>query len=105
MTREEEVKEALEEVMDPELGINILDLGLIYEVEVNGSEAEILMTLTSRGCPLSAIFDQMVSEEVEKVNGIEEVNVELTFEPRWTPEEMSEEARNEVGHIPGMQGF
>ena len=105
MPDEDEVRKALEEVIDPELGINILDLGLVYEVKVNDRKAEILMTLTSRGCPLSAVFDQMVSEEVEKVEGIEEVDVELTFEPSWTPEKMSEEARNEVGHIPGMQGF
>jgi metal-sulfur cluster biosynthetic enzyme len=105
MVSEEEVREALREVIDPELGINIIDLGLVYEVEVDDDRVEILMTLTTPGCPFGSIFDEMVRQEVGAVEGVNEVNVELTFEPSWTPEEMTEEARNELGHLPGMEGF
>lgn len=104
---EEKVRDRLREVMDPELDINIVDLGLIYEVEVRDDEVFILMTLTTPGCPLHGIFDEMVKREVGKIEGLEErdVEVELTFEPRWSPEKMSEEAKGELGHLPGMSGF
>jgi metal-sulfur cluster biosynthetic enzyme len=105
LVSEEEVREALREVIDPELGINIVDLGLVYEVEVDDDRVEVLMTLTTPGCPFGSIFDEMVRQEVGAVEGVNEVNVELTFEPSWTPEEMTEEARNELGHLPGMEGF
>lgn len=104
---EERVRDQLEEVMDPELDINIVDLGLIYEIEVGDDEVYILMTLTTPGCPLHGIFDEMVRREVGKLEGVEEreIEVELTFEPRWSPEKMSEDAQGELGHLPGMSGF
>ncbi|WP_414838025.1 metal-sulfur cluster assembly factor [Candidatus Nanosalina sp. VS9-1] len=104
---EEAVREQLKEVMDPELDINIVDLGLIYEIEVRDDEVYILMTLTTPGCPLHGIFDEMVRREVGKLEGLNEseIEVELTFEPRWSPEKISEDARGELGHLPGMQGF
>lgn len=105
MVSEKEVRESLKEVIDPELGINIVDLGLVYEIEVEDDRVEILMTLTTPGCPFGSIFDEMVRQEVGALQGINEVEVELTFEPSWTPEEMTEEARNELGHLPGMEGF
>lgn len=101
------VREQLKEVMDPELNINIVDLGLIYEIEVREDEVYILMTLTTPGCPLHGVFDEMVKREAGNLDGLEEheIEVELTFEPRWTPEEMSDEARDELGHLPGMNSF
>ena len=105
MVTEEEVREALKEVIDPELNINIVDLGLVYEIDVEDDRVEILMTLTTPGCPLSGVFDEMVRQEVGAVEGVNEVEVELTFEPSWTPEKVSEEAKDELGHLPGMQGF
>lgn len=104
---EEKVREQLKEVMDPELNINIVDLGLIYEIEVREDDVFILMTLTTPGCPLHGVFDEMVKREAGNLEGLEEheVEVELTFEPRWSPDEMSEDARGELGHLPGMQGF
>ncbi len=103
----EKVREHLREVMDPELDINIVDLGLIYEVEVREDEVFILMTLTTPGCPLHGVFDEMVKREAGNLEGLEEheIEIELTFEPRWNPEEMSDEARNELGHLPGMNSF
>jgi FeS assembly SUF system protein len=105
MVSEDEVREALKDVIDPELDVNIVDLGLIYEIEVEEDEVDILMTLTTPGCPLSGVFDEMVRQEVGAVEGVNRVDVELTFEPSWTPEKMSDEAKDEVGHLPGMQGF
>lgn len=105
MTDEEEVREQLKQVMDPELNVNIVDLGLIYEIEVDKDDnVEILMTLTTPGCPLHGVFDELVKREVKKLD-VGNIEVELTFEPKWTPEEMSDEARDEIGHIPGMDVF
>jgi metal-sulfur cluster biosynthetic enzyme len=105
MVTEDEVRESLKEVIDPELDVNIVDLGLIYEIEVEDDEVDVLMTLTTPGCPLSGVFDEMVRQEVGAVEGVNKVDVELTFEPSWSPEKMSDKAKNEVGHLPGMQGF
>lgn len=107
MVDEGEVKERLKEVMDPELNVNIYDLGLIYEIEAREDEVDILMTLTTPGCPLHGVFDELVKREVGKIEGLPESNidVELTFEPRWTPDEMSDKARDKLGHVPGMDTF
>jgi metal-sulfur cluster biosynthetic enzyme len=102
----EDVREQLKQVMDPELNINIVDLGLIYEIEVDDhNNVDILMTLTTPGCPLHGVFDELVKREVGKLEEIEDIEVELTFEPRWSPEEMSDEARDQIGHIPGTDAF
>lgn len=102
----EDVREQLKEVIDPELDINIVDLGLIYEVEVDEeNNIDILMTLTTPGCPLHGVFDEMVKKELKNLDEVGEIEVELTFEPRWSPEEMSDEARDEIGNIPGMNVF
>jgi metal-sulfur cluster biosynthetic enzyme len=106
MVEEEEVREQLKQVIDPELDINIVDLGLIYEVEVDDeNNVEILMTLTTPGCPLHSVFDELVKKEVSKIDEVGDIEVELTFEPRWSPEKMSDEARDEIGNIPGMNVF
>lgn len=103
----ERLREQLENVMDPELDVNIVDLGLIREITVKDEEVHVLMTLTTPGCPLHGVFDELVRREAGNLDGLEEneVEVELTFEPRWSPEEMSDEARDELGHLPGMSGF
>jgi metal-sulfur cluster biosynthetic enzyme len=98
----EEVYDQLEEVIDPELEVNIVDLGLVRGVEVGNGDVEVLMTLTTPGCPLAGVFDQIVAKELRKLDEVESVEVELTFEPRWTPEEMSDDARDQLGHVPGL---
>jgi metal-sulfur cluster biosynthetic enzyme len=105
MVTEEDVREQLKEVIDPELDINIVDLGLVYEIEVEDDKADILMTLTTPGCPLHGVFDEMVRQEVGGLEGLNEIDVELTFEPRWSPDKMSDEAKNELGNVPGMEFF
>lgn len=106
MVDEKQVREQLKQVIDPELDINIVDLGLIYEIEVDEEDnVDILMTLTTPGCPLHGVFDELVKREVGKIEEVDEIDVELTFEPRWSPEEMSDDARDEIGNIPGMDVF
>ena len=106
MVNSEKVKEQLKEVIDPELDINIVDLGLIYDVEVDDeNNVDILMTLTTPGCPLHGVFDELMKREIRKLYDISDIDVELTFEPRWTPEEMSDDARDELGNVPGMNVF
>lgn len=94
---EEKVRKALAEVIDPELGVSIIDLGLVYEVKVEKGEAKIEMTLTSPGCPLAGVIDKMVREAVLSLEEIERVDLQLVWDPPWIPEYMSESARAELG--------
>jgi metal-sulfur cluster biosynthetic enzyme len=107
MVEEKQVREKLKQVMDPELDVNIYDLGLIYEIEPKEEGVYILMTLTTPGCPLHGVFDELVKREVGEIEGLREsdIEVELTFEPRWSPDDMSDEARDKIGHVPGMDTF
>ena len=96
--REEEVWEALKEIVDPEVGANIVDLGLVYEVRVdNGNEIYVKMTLTVPGCPLMNILPAQVEERLSQIEGVEKVTVQLTFDPPWTPDRMSKELREMYG--------
>lgn len=99
MITEEAVKAQLKKVMDPELGISIVDVGLIYEVRVEKNKIHVLMTLTTPGCPLAPVIDRMVKESIGELSGVKEENVttELTWDPPWTQDMMSEEARLELG--------
>jgi len=87
---------ALKNVIDPEIGANIVDLGLIYDLKVEGEKVEVLMTLTSLGCPLA---NSLVSEVESKLKeaGFKNVKVTLTFNPPWTPEKMNKELRKRLG--------
>ena len=89
---------ALKKVPDPELGISIVDLGLIYEVKADKKGVvEVLMTLTTMGCPLFDLIRDPVEAELHKIVGVKKVNVNLTFEPPWSVERMSEEAKVRLG--------
>lgn len=90
--------ENLKEVYDPEIPVNIYDLGLIYNVDVDeNSKANIIMTLTAPGCPVADILVDDVQQAAMRVEGVLSVNVELTFDPPWDKSMMSEEARLELG--------
>ena len=94
----EEVTEALKVVTDPEIGINIVDLGLVYDVEVTeDGEAQIIYTLTSAGCPAGAQIDNDIREAASNVPGITSVTSEMTLHPAWGPDKMSELARSALG--------
>lgn len=92
-----QVKNILKQIPDPELGISLWDLGLIYDIKIKGKQVEILMTLTTIGCPLFSQIETSVKEEVGKLPGVENVLIDLTFEPAWTLEKMSKEARIQLG--------
>jgi len=88
----------LKEVYDPEIPVNVYDLGLIYNVDVDeNNNANIIMTLTAPGCPVVDMLVEEITEAARKLDSIENVNVELTFEPPWDRSMMSEEARLELG--------
>ncbi|MEN8117093.1 MAG: iron-sulfur cluster assembly protein [Bacteroidota bacterium] len=88
----------LKEVYDPEIPVNVYDLGLIYNVDVDeNNSANIVMTLTAPGCPVVDILVDDITKAAQSVDGIETVNVDLTFEPPWDKSMMSEEARLELG--------
>lgn len=93
----EEVISILKQIPDPELGVSIWDLGLIYDIKIKGRKVEILMTLTTMGCPLFSQIADPIKDEVEKIGGVESVFIDLTFEPAWTPEKMSKEAKIQLG--------
>ncbi len=92
------VRDALREVLDPELGVNVLDLGLVYGVEVVGGEVRIALTMTSPACPLGELLvDETRAAVLERVPAAQRVEVEIVWDPPWAPEMMSERARRELG--------
>jgi len=94
---EEKVYEALREVYDPEIPVNIVDLGLVYNLAINGGKVDVTMTLTAIGCPVAGEVMTDVQTRVMTVPGVTGCNVDLTFDPPWTTEKMSEDARWELG--------
>ena len=141
MVTKENIIEKLKEVIDPELNVNIVDLGLIYNIKIestsktkshpgvasttigskrsrdsieasslsrmtsdllqndNDVNVDIRMTLTSPGCPLSGIFEEWVMDTVKKIKGVKNVTIDLVWEPAWSPERMSDDAREQLGIV------
>ena len=97
MASKNDVLEALRQVEDPELGMDIVDLGLVYEVEMEGPKAKVLYSLTSMGCPAGPLIAQDIDSAVRQVEGISDVELELTFDPPWTPDKMSDDAKFILG--------
>ncbi len=108
MLTEPDIWQQLRQVMDPELGINIVDLGLIYQVNVGQRQTpegkkplvHIVMTLTTPGCPLAGIFDQLLKDHLRvwpDLDADHDVHIDITFDPPWVPDMMSAEARAELG--------
>ena len=93
----EEIIRNLKEVYDPEMSINVHDLGLIYEININEAHVDIVMTLTSAFCPAADEIIADVKNAVTKVDGVETCDVKVTFEPPFGPDKMSEEARMILG--------
>jgi metal-sulfur cluster biosynthetic enzyme len=94
----DEVQEALTNVIDPELGLDFVELGLIYEVEVEDGEVYVTFTLTSPGCPIGPQVTEQIEEFVEELDGVTGVYPKMVFSPPWTPEMMSEEAKFALGY-------
>jgi metal-sulfur cluster biosynthetic enzyme len=87
----------LESVYDPELGINLVDLGLVYQLEAEEGEVRVEMTLTTPGCPMSDSMPDAVERALLMIPGVSQVSVDLVWEPRWKPEMMTERAKRELG--------
>ena len=93
----EEVREALKDVYDPEIPINVVDLGLIYDIEVDDGDVHINMTLTAPGCPMAMFIAQNAEWRVLEVEGVENVNVQMVFDPPWNFEMITEDGRKLLG--------
>jgi metal-sulfur cluster biosynthetic enzyme len=94
---EKDVRDALKTVKDPELGLDLVVLGLVYDIEVEESTANVIMSLTSPMCPVAGQIVEDATQAVLGVEGVEDANVELTFDPPWTPERISPLIRSSLG--------
>lgn len=91
------VEAALREVIDPELGVNVVDLGLILDVRIDGRHVDVRMTLTTTGCPLHGTITREAEMRVGRVKGVRTVDVQLVWDPPWTPDRMTEEGKRQLG--------
>src|SRR3954466_1977944 len=98
MTTVDDVEVALTNVIDPELGLDFVELGLIYGIEVDGSNVHVTFTLTSPGCPIGPQVSEQIEEFVTELDGVESVESVMTFTPPWTPDRMSEDAKFALGY-------
>ena len=97
MVAKDDVVEALHGVEDPELGMDIVELGLYYDAEIDGPKVKVIHSLTSMGCPAGAMIQESIHDAVAALPGVESVEVELTFDPPWTPDLMSDDAKFILG--------
>ena len=93
----EAVFETLKTVYDPEIPVNVVDLGLVYDVQVNEKDVYVQMTLTFPGCGMGPFIAQQAEWAIQDIEGVEEVEIELVFDPPWSPDLISEEARSQLG--------
>jgi len=93
----EDVEDALTNVIDPELGLDFVELGLIYGVEVDAGSVHVTFTLTSPGCPIGPQVSEQIDEFVSELDGVTSVESSMVFTPAWTPERMSEDAKFALG--------
>ena len=99
MLTKELVYQKLKEILDPELYINIVDLGLIYDVKVENKEVFVLATLTTPACPFGLVIEKRIREKIEKIKGVGNVDLKFTFDPPWDFSKASEETRSQLGVI------
>tara|TARA_B100000676_G_scaffold232567_1_gene231477 strand:+ start:566 stop:880 length:315 start_codon:yes stop_codon:yes gene_type:complete len=93
----DDVIEALRDVYDPEIPVNIVDLGLVYDVDINSTNIDVKMTLTFAGCGMGPYIAQQAEWRLAEIEGVEDINVELVFEPPWTPDMITEEGKRLLG--------
>lgn len=96
MPTEDAMRQALKAVMDPEIGINVVDLGLIYGITKDNGKVNVEMTLTSMGCPLTELIHSQCTLVLAPLPGVEEVDVDFTFSPPWSTEMIADEAKDEL---------
>ena len=97
MFTEEDITEALSNVIDPELGLDFIELGLVYDVAIDGPKVDITFTLTTPACPIGPQVSEQMKEFVGEIDGVEEVVPTMVFTPPWTPDKMSEDAKFILG--------
>jgi metal-sulfur cluster biosynthetic enzyme len=97
MPSKEEVVESLRQVEDPELGMDIVELGLFYDAEIQGEDVKVIYSLTSMGCPAGPMIQEDIERVVREIPGVGDVESELTFDPPWTPDRMSDDAKFILG--------
>ena len=97
MPTKDEVVEALRQVEDPELGMDIVELGLFYDAEIEGADVKVTFSLTSMGCPAGPMIQEDIDRVLAEIPGVGNVNSELTFDPPWTPDRMSDDAKFILG--------
>jgi metal-sulfur cluster biosynthetic enzyme len=91
------VLEALHDVFDPEIPVNVVDLGLIYGVEVDDGNVDVRMTLTFAGCGMGPYIAQQAEWRIAEIEGVEDVNVEMVFDPPWSPDQITEDGKKLLG--------
>ncbi|MDA1349670.1 MAG: metal-sulfur cluster assembly factor [Chloroflexi bacterium] len=96
LTREE-VLEALKDVFDPEIPVNVVDLGLVYDLQVDGGDVDIKMTLTFAGCGMGPYIAQQAEWRVAEIEAVDNVTVEMVYDPPWTPDLISEDGKKQLG--------
>ena len=99
MVTKEEVYEALQECYDPEIPVNIVDLGLVYDVEIDDDKVAVKMTLTAPGCGMGAMIAADATEKIKALEGVEDATVDLVWDPPWNPSMISEEAKQKLGIV------
>lgn len=97
MPDDAQLLEALKEVVDPELFVNVVDLGLIYEINQEDGKVSVDMTMTSPACPAGPQLMQQAKAALERVEGVDEAEIKIVMSPPWTPERMTDEARDQLG--------
>ena len=98
MVSEDDVTEALSNVIDPELGLDFVELGLVYDVAIDGGKVDITFTLTTPACPIGPQVSEQMVEFVGEIDGVEQVVPTMVFTPPWTPDKMSEDAKFALGY-------
>ena len=97
MIDQDDVLEALSNVIDPELGLDFVELGLIYGIDIDADRVHVTFTLTSPGCPIGPQVSEQIEEFVTELDGVDEVTSSMVFDPPWTPDKMSEDAKFALG--------
>jgi len=97
MVTQEQVYEVLRNCYDPEIPVNVVDLGLIYDVAVNEDNVSVVMTLTARGCPLHSFISQEIQTRVAAIPGVKSANVQVVWDPPWDPSRLSDAAKKILG--------
>jgi metal-sulfur cluster biosynthetic enzyme len=97
MATKDQILDLLRKVYDPEIPVNLVDLGLIYDIEIDGSKVHVNMTLTATGCPMHSVITKNVKDAIEELGDVSEASVEIVWEPRWSPERISDLGRQALG--------